>query len=214
MGVLDTIMQMKGQGMPNDQIISQLREQGFSPREINDALSQSDIKRAVSNMPEGMETPSPGVQNADVYSPQVREIPQEEVYTPYAAQEQQAQGQEYYPGAQQYPEQGGMSTDTIIDISEQIFAEKSKKMQRTIDELNEFKSLSQAKIENALDRLKRIESVMDKMQISILEKVGSYGNNLESIKKEMSMMQDSFGKMVGRIAEKHERPETEGKRKK
>ena len=34
------------------------------------------------------------------------------------------------------------------------------------------------------------------MQIAILEKVGSYGQNLDSIKKEMSMMQDSFTKMV------------------
>src|SRR3989344_4397433 len=38
-----------------------------------------------------------------------------------------------------------------------------------------------------------------RLQISVLEKVGSYGQGIESIKKEMSMMQDSFGKMVNPI---------------
>jgi hypothetical protein len=51
-------------------------------------------------------------------------------------------------------------------------------------------------MENISDRLKKIETIIDKLQIAILEKVGSYGKNLEGIKKEMSMMQDSFSKMI------------------
>src|SRR3990170_4270568 len=42
------------------------------------------------------------------------------------------------------------------------------------------------------------------MEHSILEKVGGYGHGLETVKKEMGMMQDSFGKMVNQIAEKSE----------
>ena len=38
------------------------------------------------------------------------------------------------------------------------------------------------------------------MQIKILEKVGSYGGGLESIKKEMEMMQDSFSKTLPMLA--------------
>ncbi len=209
MGVLDTIMQMKGQGLPDDEIISRLREHGFSPKEINDALNQSEIKKAVSNMPEAMDVPSPeGQGGTDVYTPQVREIPQQEVYAPSAqAQEYYAQG-DYSQGYQQ-----GVSTETIIEIVEQVFAEKTKKMQKTIDELNEFKSLSQAKIENAMERVKRVEAIIDRLQISILEKIGSYGENISGIRKEMSMMQDSFGKLVGKTAERH-REKEEPKHKK
>ena len=57
-------------------------------------------------------------------------------------------------------------------------------------------TLLQARVENISERLKKIETTIDKLQIAILEKVGSYGQNLESVKKEMSMMQDSFSKMV------------------
>mgnify|MGYP001579843144 CR=1 FL=1 len=198
MGVLDSIIQMRRQGIPDEEIISRLREQGFSPKEINDALSHSEIKDAVSR--ENREdVPVPG---EDVYTPQA---PQQG----YSPQEQPAT-QEYYPQENYYSQGGyaqpaGINSDTIVEISEQVFEEKSKKMKKSVDELNEFKSISQAKIENALDRIKRIEAVIDKLQISILEKIGSYGSNLEGIKKEMSMMQDSFGKMVGRTAERHEK---------
>ena len=41
---------------------------------------------------------------------------------------------------------------------------------------------------------------MDKLQLAILNKIGSYGKTLESIKKEMSMMQDSFGKALPGMA--------------
>ena len=95
------------------------------------------------------------------------------------------------------------NTDTIIEIAEQVFSEKVRKIQKQLEEMNEFKTLAQTKIEHATERLKRIEATIDKLQIAILEKIGSYGKSLESIKKEMSMMQDSFGKMVPSLAEKH-----------
>ena len=61
--------------------------------------------------------------------------------------------------------------------------------------------------------MKRIESIIDKLQSSILEKVGSYGSNLDSIKKEMSMMQDSFGRIAegsrGKSRAVEEEPEEE-----
>jgi uncharacterized protein HemX len=77
-----------------------------------------------------------------------------------------------------------------------------KKITKQLADINEFKTLAQVKIENAVARLKRIETIIDKLQISILEKVGSYGQNLSSIKKEMSMMQDSFGKVVNQAVRK------------
>jgi len=41
--------------------------------------------------------------------------------------------------------------------------------------------------------------------MAILQKVGSYGNTLQSIRKEMSMMQDSFGKMASSTVQRHVR---------
>lgn len=51
MVVLERIMEMKKQGTPTSQIIQTLKEQGISPKEINEALSQSEIKSEISNDP-------------------------------------------------------------------------------------------------------------------------------------------------------------------
>ncbi|GAH68803.1 unnamed protein product [marine sediment metagenome] len=57
MGALDEVTQMKNQGVPENEIINKLQEQGVSPKAINDAMDQFKIKDAVSRpVPEeGME---------------------------------------------------------------------------------------------------------------------------------------------------------------
>jgi len=230
MGALDQITQMKRQGVSDQDIMTALREQGMSPKTINQGFAQSKIKNAVSNPqnkeePEGniMEnplTPPPLSTAQNMYAPQTQEIsepnmyapPQQESYAPIPQQESYAPApqEEYYPqenysgGYEDY--NSGTNTDTTIEISEQVFEEKIKKTTKKVTELNEFKNLAETKIENISERLKRIETIIDKLQISVLDKIGSYGENLSSIKKEMSMMQDSFGKLVGSSARKKQHP--------
>ena len=129
-------------------------------------------------------TPYPNYQ----YQPQEYQ-PQE-----YAQQE----GQEYQPGMM-----AAGDTDTIIEISEQVFAERMKGAVKQIESFSEFKTLSETKIENISNRLARLEFAIDKLQLAILEKVGSYGRGLDNVKKEMEMVQDSFSKIVNKVAEKH-----------
>ena len=47
MAALEQVMQMKQQGMSERQIIENLRGQGITPKDINEALSQSSIKTAI-----------------------------------------------------------------------------------------------------------------------------------------------------------------------
>ena len=216
MGVLDQIMKMKGQSISDSQIAETLQEQGFSPMQINDALGQAQIKNAVAS--ESYEGMQPSIINQDyneetegMYTPQAP--PQNQEQSQYPSQSQQPQqnqqpSQEYYqqPGMQQQyyqPQESyspsmssGLDTDTIIEIAEQVFLEKSKEMKEQLEQTMEFRIMTQAKIENLAIRLKKIESLIDQLQISILGKVGSYTQGIDGIKKEMSMMQDSFGKLV------------------
>jgi predicted transcriptional regulator len=145
----------------------------------------------------------------------------EEEYVPQPQEDQggqyntQSQGYQYQP--QEYTQQEGQEvseyqpgamassdTDTIIEISEQVFAERMKGAVKQLESLIEFKTLSETKIENISHRLARIEASIDKLQIAILEKVGSYGRGLDSMKKEVEMVQDSFSKIVNKVAEKSE----------
>ena len=208
MGILDQITQMKREGMEDGDIIRNLQEQGISPRQINDALNQAQIKDAVNdsgmNIPsiESSMPPAPMESTQDYYD-YGQQAPQE-----YSDQAPDYQSQDYNPnyGAQQdYPQQS--YSDTIIEISEQVFLQKSKNMQKQLDENNEFIKPAKTQLENLNARLKRVEETIDKLQIAILDRVGSYQDTLGSIKKEMSMMQDSFGKLVDYKVKNSERKE-------
>ncbi len=225
MGILEETMQLKEQGMMDNEIAGSLRQRGYSPQEINDAINQSQIKQAVAGNQgkppmQGMEPsimnqdelPPPTPQPQQRYmSPQTREVsdpgmqqdlqePGQEMYMP----QNQAgfTDQAYAPEQAYYGQEGGdygaegSDTDTIIEVAEQVFAEKIKKMKKQTEGMTEFATLAQTKIENLSSRLKRIENTMDQMQTAILNKVGSYGKSLETTKKEMAMMQDSFRKLA------------------
>ncbi len=206
MSVLEQVTQMRRENRSDEEIISALRNQGISPRDINDALNHAQIKNAVSDiMGEEMQAPSP--QEEGQYPEQEAEYPQnaqqgqyapEQVYTP--APQQAYYPQENYPGYEQgYPQQ--TNTDTIVEVSSQVFEEKISEISKKVDSTEEFKTLTQARLEHMNERLKRIEAIIDKLQSAILEKIGNYGSSIESIKKEMSMMQDSFSKTLGPMAE-------------
>ena len=205
MGVLEQVTQMMNQGKSDDEIAGDLQQKGVSPKEINDAFSQARIKSAVSDMEEtspDYEENLPVQSNAempseDVYMPSPSEAEEGEYYPQQQSPDYSQQGGDYAQGGYEgYASAGGSSVDTMIEISEQVFSEKIKDVQKKTDDLTEFKALSQIRVDNISERMKRIEAIIDKLQVSILEKIGSYGDNLESIKKEMSMMQDSFGKVV------------------
>jgi hypothetical protein len=201
MGVLESITKMKEQGIPEEEIVTKLQEQRIPPKKIHDALEQSKIKQAVSDeeqmQPSIMQSaPSPSENAGEIYTPKTQEE-QEQVYAP------QQNTDEYYPQENYESSYGAVSsTDTIIEIAEQVFSEKIKKIQTKLEELNEFKTLAQVKLDNATERLKRMETIIDNLQISILDRVGSYGKNIDSVKKEMAMMQDVLKKKQGHTTTK------------
>jgi methyl-accepting chemotaxis protein len=198
MGILDDVMKMRNEGKSDDEITQILKERNVSPKEINDVFNQARIKSAVNH-----EYNPP--QNQEVYTPQTYEQQEQQEYSPQNYQQNYYQPESY----ENYTSGGGIDTDTMIEISEQVFQDKIKSIQKQVESITELKTILQSTIENLSDRLKRIENVIDKLQSQILEKVGSYGDDLRTIRKEMGMMQDSFGKMVNNVAEKNTKPSIE-----
>jgi hypothetical protein len=204
MGLIDDINQMRNQGISDEDIFANLQSQGISPQVIGDAINQAEIKNAVTNQGEYSqddEYQNQGYGNQQSGNMRAQEI-DENTYMP------QEQGyQEYYPqeqyGGYEQSVGGGGDTSTMIEIAEQVLSEKTQKIQKQLRELSEFKTLMETSMEHLTERVKRVENMMDKTQMAILDKVGSYGKGLENVKKEVGMMQDSFSKMVPSLAAKH-----------
>lgn len=191
-----SIMGPEGAEPPPKELPTEGREIDLTPPESQQYQGQLMPKGPVSKE----------ISEEYVPSPQGENYPEQGQYQ--EAQYSPEQYQDYYPQQEyEYGESaaGGISdTDTLIEIAEQVFFEKIKPLQKQIDDLNEFKVLAQTKIESISDRLKRIELNIDRLQAEILEKVGSYGRGLEGVKREMGMVQESFGKIVNTLADKKE----------
>jgi len=203
MGVLEKVSEMKSQGIQEPEIITELRQEGFSPRQINDALGQFQIKNAVSQEPQQMQPPMPMPEDErttePAYSPKTQEMngayapPQEEYAPPQDVYSGYPQQEQYY---QEPSSAESAGADTMIEIAEQVFAEEIKKIEKKIDKITDTQAILQTKTEYAETRLRKIESIIEKLEVAILERIGSYGHSLETIKKEMAMVEDSFSKII------------------
>jgi len=225
MGVLEQVTQMRRENRSDEEIISALRNQGASPKEINDALNHAQIKNAVSDiMGEEPPAPAPGeYENQDLgmssqqYPQQMQQqYPREQVYTPQPQSYPPQQGYEQQDYSSSYGQDyyaPQTNADTMVDVASQVFEEKISAISKKTEAFEEFRTITNAKLEHLNERLKRIEMLIDKLESAILEKIGAYGSNIESIRKEMGMMQDSFGKVVGMKAEKRGESENKESRK-
>ncbi len=213
MSVLEKVLNLKKSGVSEKEIITKLKNEGISPMEINDAINQSKIKEAVS----GEQEDSTKGMVPSIMGGEEKKIIEEETYTPspspskeetyqdYSSQEDQGTEEygsigEYYEEApsQEYSSgnETGMGSETMIEIAEQVFSEKIKKIEEELRTLKEFKTIASPNLEDLRERIKRIEKNFDKMQIAILERVGSFGKNINSLQKEVEMVEDSFGKIM------------------
>jgi len=250
MRLLNKVNEMKEQGLSEEQVSQQLREQGNNANEINTALEQSKIKSAISMeaisapSPEGIPQPPteqshsqpmtseiseggvtgmqpsistqqpPAQAPTEQIPPQPLQQEQAPAYPPYqetAPQIQQpeiASGEQYIPQAELPPEYDSyepyMSTtsETMNDVAEQITDEKIMKLKKEIGNVENFKEEVASKVDDLNERLKKIESIIEKLEVDIIGKIGSYGENIENIKDEMGMMQDSFSKALNPLLDK------------
>ena len=110
----------------------------------------------------------------------------------------------YYPDQQQpyseYQDQSqsqysSYGSETISDITEQIVLEKISPIRAELEKTIDFRNTIESRMEYLDERLKRIEKIIDRLQLSIIQKIGDYASNIEDIKKEIIETQKSFKSM-------------------
>jgi len=197
MGIIEEIKRMQIEGRTEQEIVSSLQGKGYSPEEVHDALAQAKIKEAVlaptpeENYAEQMPAKSP-LQTEMQPSMLTSSTAQESLPLPPPEQPSQLPtttypGYQTYSSApyQDYYSYAPTSAETISEIAEQIVAEKIQELKSDLDKILSFKNTVETKIEYLDERLKRIEKIIDRLQLSILQKVGEHILNVEDLKKEI-----------------------------
>lgn len=221
MGTIEEIIKMRGEGRSDEEIGSILRDRGMSEDEIAEVSSEAKIKEAVrgeetEDIKNSSSNPMQQTKEADMAkdsqytgmqpsmltSEQAQEQQEQQESVPYVPQspeqyQQPAAQQDFYQPAQydqyQYqPAGSGMSADTITEIAEQVVSEKLSSAKAQLEKVIDFKNTVESRMDAIDERLKRIERVMERLQLSVLQKVGDYMSNIDDIKKEVIETQKSF----------------------
>ena len=208
MATEERVKQMRQQGMTDPQIIQTLRQEGATPRDIEESLSTSNIKYAVDSNNEGFSN-----QNM----PPIPENPEMEMSmasqgggyqdNTMSMQESIPPIQEYYPefqGGGQYPEyqaQQSLDVDVINEIVEQTIDEKIEGLKKQITSFTKFKEDAAMELGKIDERLTAMEESFNDLQMAILKKIGNFGADIENISKEMQESQYSFSKIINPLTD-------------
>lgn len=201
MGTIDDIKRMQGEGKSDFEIRETLRARGLSSREIDDAVSQAKIKDAVASGSDGSGMYSnsyeatPGQENnmpQQGFEGMQPSLVAEEVSPELAPQSEYSYSQPEADYSQYQNYQNSMSSDVITEIAEQIVDDRLSYLKEKVDKALEFRTIADARISSIDERLKRIEKIIDTLQMSVLQKVAGYVNDVSDIKKEMQETQKSL----------------------
>lgn len=187
MALIEEVRQMKASGASDQDILQAIQSKGISTQQAYEAISQATIKEAVtSDAPQTQEFQQTDLQPS-LMSPQGTD----------ANYQQPVQDYQQYPQEQQYQQDyssysPSFSADTISEIAEQVISEKITVIRDSIEKIIDYKTSSEAKLSALDERLQRIEKIIDRLQLSILQKVGESITNIEDLKKELIETQKSF----------------------
>lgn len=225
MGIIEDVKRMQNEGRNEQDITLQLQNRGYGQQEAHDALAQAKIKEAVAdqsgeanmhgddaaptsggismqpslmNPAVSEEQQSPGLETQSLPSESYPAQQYAQPYTTAPADQQPYQDQSYYAAP---------STDAITEIIEQMVAEKAEKIHQELIKSAESRQAFETKLEYLDERLKKIERTIDRLQLSILQKVGEYMTNVEDIKTEVIETQKSFKSLLAAAHGKQKEPE-------
>lgn len=200
MGTIEEIQRMQEQGVSEQDIEKSLVSQGISEAEAREALTQSKIKEAVMNpaMDVSSESNQQEMQPSILGRESSTSTSQQSVSQSAYNNNNQEQRQEYqYPAYEPYT--GNISSDVVNEIAEQIIVEKLSPLKDKIERALDFKNIIDTKVEYIDERLKRIERTIDRLQLSVLQKIGDYLTNVDDIKHELQETQKSFKSLIPEI---------------
>jgi len=127
----------------------------------------------------------PSIMQGQAPEPQAPQAQEQGVYQDY--------GQAGYdPYAYSGGGGGGVSADTIANIAEQAVAERLSKIRETMEDVLDFKTTTEAKLTDLTERIKKIEAVIDRLQLSILQKIGEHMQDTTDVKRELQETQKTF----------------------
>ena len=173
----DIVLNLRSQGLSNNQIIQSLQRAAYNPQQIADAMAQADIKYNVASMP------MMGAQEAaPAFAPPT------------------------YGGEAEYPEEAssaapamseaGVSVESLQQLIEQIIEEKWEALVKDVSRIADWKEKVDVKISAMDQQMADLKESFDKLHSAILEKIGEYDKSITGVGTDIRALESVFKKIL------------------
>ena len=181
------VLNMQKQGLTNNQIIQILQRQGYSQRQIYDALNQSQVKGAVEQAPPFQPTPSDQQYGPPTGPPSI--LPQG---PPLGSSlgSPQAQGSN----------QPRVSQEVEATV-EAVVEERWKEVEKRLEKDKEWKAQTDARLARLEQYATDLKGDLDNLHRAIVSKISDYDKNLLSVGTEIKAMEKVFQKVLPTLTE-------------
>jgi len=171
---IELVVQLKNQGLSNDQIIAELQRRGYSSAQIFDALSEAQLRLSV---PE--KAPAPPIAPMPI-APQTKAPP------------------ELPPMPAPKPE---ITKETIEEIAEAIINEKWDELMKAVDIIIDWKDKAEGRLSKVEQAIADLKSDITTLKQTIIGRIEEYDQSIKEIGTEMKAMSEVFKKVIPTLTE-------------
>ncbi|MEM2017947.1 MAG: hypothetical protein QW585_01915 [Candidatus Pacearchaeota archaeon] len=196
--LVDKIIRLAREGYSDAQIIKQLREEGYSPRQISDAFNQAKIKLELNK---GLEVPRPEETKTEETEESAEMEPSiaSENYESEAGYESETEGSEaaFLPQVE-YRASASEVEELVLEVIEEKWQEFRKKTSNLLETME--------KVENALKnfekRLTREEMIIKKLGDAARQKFSEQDREIKMLKAEVHAIKETLNKIMKPLVSK------------
>ncbi|MBI1970908.1 hypothetical protein HYS47_04115 [Candidatus Woesearchaeota archaeon] len=182
---LEQVLQMRNQGLTNDQIIQNLQRYGYPLNLINNAINQADIKEGITTTQYQMGMDSP---------PPLSAVPMQQAQP----QRQQRPGQASPPafGSGHDTEVGVEEEERIHEVAEAIIEEKWSSLIENVSKILEWKDTAESRLTKMEQSIEDLRHNFDKLHEGVLGRLGEYDTTMKDIGTELKALEKVFQKIL------------------
>jgi hypothetical protein len=187
----EIVIQLRQQGTGNDQIVEQLKGQGYASSQIYDAMSQADIKGAV-EVPAATEAPA----QIPAAPPAPPEQMPAEMPPPEQMPAEMPPPEGLPPLPEAMPQQPAIAREEIEEIVEPIIDEKWEELMKNVDKIIAWKEATESKIAKLEQMIKDLASSFEELHTGVLAKIGEYDKSIKDVGSDIKAMEGVFKKVL------------------
>ena len=184
------IQTMKSRGLPDPSIVSNLKQEGHSSKDIYQGMEDFNVQPPSEDFSLDAPTPDEPVQEEgqEDYMTQPGEYTET---SPYQQDYQKISNIEptRIPSQRQYIEQ-------IEEIAEEIINEKWDQLMADVGDISIWKEKTIEEIEAIKQEIIRLRNSFENLQLSVIGKVNEYNKNIGGMSAEMKALNQVFQKIM------------------